>query len=102
MAARVTSRFQILDVLMGSPADMTRQHPASSFRAQIAMAAMFRTEFAVFGIQYSPFERHKVAVACSQYYGLVGNGKLCLLHRSPAGWSLVRFCAPVRVRAPLV
>jgi len=65
------------------------------------MAAMFRTEFAVFGIQYSPFERHKVAVACSQYYGLVGNGKLCLLHRSPAGWSLVRLCAPVRVRAPL-
>ena len=56
----------------------------------------------MFGIQYSPFERHKVAVACSQYYGLVGNGKLCLLHRSPAGWSLVRFCAAVRVRAPLV
>eukprot|EP00941_MAST-03F_sp_MAST-3F-sp1_P000306 g306.t1 len=37
---------------------------------------MFRTEFQGFSCEYSPFNGRLLAIATSQYFGIVGNGKL--------------------------
>lgn len=46
----------------------------------------FRTEgFNGYSVQFNPFFEHRLAVASSSNYGLVGNGRLWLLADSPQG-----------------
>lgn len=46
----------------------------------------FRTPgFKGFSTKYSPFIDSRIAVACGQNYGLVGNGRLYILALTPNG-----------------
>lgn len=39
----------------------------------------FRTEFQGYGVKFSPFEEGKLAVATSQNFGIIGNGRQYVL-----------------------
>ena len=39
-------------------------------------------------VEFSPFDGEQVAVATAQYFGLVGNGRLHLVHRSAVSGEL--------------
>jgi peroxin-7 len=41
--------------------------------------AVFRSEFQGFAVKWSPFQARRMAVATSQYFGIVGNGRLHVL-----------------------
>lgn len=41
--------------------------------------AVYKTPFSGYSVAFSPFEADKVAVATSQYFGIVGNGMLHIL-----------------------
>jgi peroxin-7 len=43
------------------------------------MPAHFRTAFQGYSIKFSPFEDGKLAVATSQNFGIIGNGKQYVL-----------------------
>lgn len=55
--------------------------PAHSGRSAGCPARMpgFRTAFQGYGVRFSPFEEGKLAVATSQNFGIIGNGKQCVL-----------------------
>ncbi|PRP84768.1 WD40 repeat-containing protein [Planoprotostelium fungivorum] len=40
---------------------------------------IFKTNFGGFATRFSPFDENRIAVATSQHYGIVGNGKLHIL-----------------------
>ncbi len=41
-------------------------------------------------VEFSPFNDHAMAVVGSQYFGIVGNGSLALLHLDERGVAEVR------------
>ena len=46
----------------------------------------YRTQgFNGYAVKYSPFFDSRIAVASSQYFGLVGNGRLYILGLTPKG-----------------
>jgi len=51
--------------------------------------ALFKSEFSAYSVAYSPYEGDKIAVACAQHFGIVGNGALYVLVTSEPRMSQV-------------
>jgi peroxin-7 len=52
---------------------------------------VFKCRFSAYSVSFSPYSGSRLAVACSQYFGIVGNGEILVLESS--GASLVQtFC----------
>ena len=50
----------------------------------------FKTAFQGYSVKFSPFEEGKIAVATSQNFGIIGNGKQYVLQASQwqaGGWA---------------
>lgn len=45
----------------------------------------YKTAFQGYSVKFSPFEEHKIAVATSQNFGIIGNGKQYILQVTPNG-----------------
>lgn len=73
----------------GTGCPQLRQHPSTCLLASSAAAlpaawpAGFRTQFQGYAVRFSPFEDSKLAVATSQNYGIVGNGRQYVLQVLP-------------------
>ena len=59
--------------------------PLHSVNSRYAMASVHRSDFAAYSVEFSPFEPAKVAIACSQYFGIIGNGRQYVVQRAPNG-----------------
>ena len=57
----------------------------------------YRTQgFNGYAVKYSPFFDSRIAVASSQHYGLVGNGRLYILGLTPEGVVAEKWYARLR------
>jgi peroxin-7 len=43
------------------------------------------SDFEAYNVKFSPFENNKIACTFSQYYGLIGNGRLCIFNTNNYG-----------------
>ena len=63
----------------------------------------YRTQgFNGYAVKYSPFFDSRIAVASSQYFGLVGNGRLYILGLTPKGIIAEKWYAPRSLPHPTV
>lgn len=49
------------------------------------MSTFFTPNRHGYSVRFSPFDPNRLAVATSQYFGLVGGGTLFMLEQSPSG-----------------
>eukprot|EP01095_Lingulamoeba_sp_RSL-Kostka_P006950 TRINITY_DN2207_c1_g1_i1.p1 TRINITY_DN2207_c1_g1~~TRINITY_DN2207_c1_g1_i1.p1 ORF type:complete len:121 (+),score=27.78 TRINITY_DN2207_c1_g1_i1:34-396(+) len=45
----------------------------------------FKTEFSPYSLQFSPFFENRIACACAQHFGIVGNGRQLILNLDMGG-----------------
>lgn len=50
-----------------------------------AITMIFKAEQSCSSVQFSPFLQGRIAVACAQNFGIVGNGRVSVLQANQAG-----------------
>jgi hypothetical protein len=50
---------------------------------------LFQTDQSACAVQFSPFTQGRIALATSQNFGIVGNGRVTILQASQAGFDVV-------------
>jgi hypothetical protein len=57
---------------------------------QPARPQIYKSNLCNYAVRWSPFSENHLAVAQSQYFGLIGTGAVTLLSTNPAGLQVIR------------
>lgn len=72
------------------PHSNTPAPTVSSMTGGIPAVQEYRSPFACYAVKFSPFNDTEIAIATSQFYGIVGNGRQYIVRRTPSGLVTVR------------